>query len=54
LVHQEECGESIEILACARDLQSRADPENLSGGANRQESGKTYPGTILPSPRIIA
>jgi hypothetical protein len=33
-------GESLEKRACARDLRSRMDPENVSGGANRKNPPK--------------
>ncbi len=36
-------GESIEIRACARDLRSRADPENALVGVNRQNLAKPIP-----------
>ncbi len=42
------------MSACARDLRSRADPENISVAQELAESGETYPGVFLLGPRIIA
>ena len=36
-------GESREKRACARDLRSCTDPENVSGGSNRKNSAKPIP-----------
>jgi hypothetical protein len=44
--------ELSEIRACAGDLRSRMDPENVFGGANRRNRAIPLPGAIFSGPSI--